>query len=393
MSEKRFRRAYVATELHLEITPDGVVYTPNRAAEYNQFARYLCIADEVVVVARVQKVDLASSNLLVAGQGVSVAPVPYYRGLRSLLRSALPLLAYFSRLNGGSSVSIGRLPEVLSIGLFVASYLKRLPYIAFVVADAGAIGTALARQLGVPAIDRLFPFFIRFAIRRSIASIYVTQHWLQERFPPPKGRPTLERSNVVLDGPSYRAVRDYSFTETVPVLISVGTMGSSLKGQDFLIEIVAALRRRGIMTRLMLLGDGPHQESLRARAHEKCVSDQVQFVGNVPDVTTMRALLDSADLFVFGSRMEGLPRAVIEAMARSLPVITTNAGGVSELVDPEFVVPIDDTESFIDRCIHMFSSPEIRRGQGTRNFAVATAIGETTDEVRLRRFLHNVVDH
>ena len=54
--------------------------------------------------------------------------------------------------------------------------------------------------------------------------------------------------------------------------------------------------------------------------------------------------LDAADVFVLPSRQEGLPRAMIEAMARSLPCVGSDVGGISELI-PDWVVPPNDPQA------------------------------------------------
>ena len=60
-------------------------------------------------------------------------------------------------------------------------------------------------------------------------------------------------------------------------------------------------------------------------------------------------MLDSADLFVLCSRQEGLPRVLIEAMARSLICVATDVGGVDELLAREFILPRDDIDALINR--------------------------------------------
>jgi glycosyltransferase involved in cell wall biosynthesis len=83
------------------------------------------------------------------------------------------------------------------------------------------------------------------------------------------------------------------------------------------------------------------------------------------------AHLDSADVFVLPSRTEGLPRALVEAMARALPAVATDVGGNAELLDPEFIIPVDDAAALADRLRRLWSDAALWQQQSARNLAVA----------------------
>lgn len=104
----------------------------------------------------------------------------------------------------------------------------------------------------------------------------------------------------------------------------------------------------------MLIGDGQFRPQLEAQTRALGVSDRVRFAGELPSGEAVRAELDRADLFVLPSRSEGLPRALIEAMARGLPCIGSTVGGIPELLhQDDLVCPNDATGLFrmIDTCI------------------------------------------
>lgn len=82
--------------------------------------------------------------------------------------------------------------------------------------------------------------------------------------------------------------------------------------------------------KLMLAGSGPEETKLRELAKELGISDCINFLGNVDNVS---ALLREADLFVMSSAWEGLPIAQIEATLTGLPVLVTDVGGCSEIVE------------------------------------------------------------
>src|SRR5439155_26719861 len=105
---------------------------------------------------------------------------------------------------------------------------------------------------------------------------------------------------------------------------------------------VAECRQAGLDVTLDIVGDGRFRPELDRLAAELGIREQVCFRGQLPAGEPVRARLDAADLFVLPSRSEGLPRAMVEAMARALPCIGSNVGGILELLAPEDLAPAGD---------------------------------------------------
>jgi glycosyltransferase involved in cell wall biosynthesis len=125
------------------------------------------------------------------------------------------------------------------------------------------------------------------------------------------------------------------------VVASVGNF-TPKKDQRTLIEALALLRADHPSTRLVLVGAGPLQDQLSAHAQAAGVADQVVFTGTRSDVPE---LLPAFDVFALSSRQEGLPVAVMEALACGLPVVATRVGGLPEIVtdgvEGRLVAPAD----------------------------------------------------
>lgn len=112
-------------------------------------------------------------------------------------------------------------------------------------------------------------------------------------------------------------------------LISVGRL-EPVKGFDVLIEALAELHRRGTAAHLTLIGSGSQEPALRALAVQLGLVEAVEFTGALPP-EDVRERFRTADMFVLSSYSEGMPLALMEAMACGLLCVATQVGGVDEI--------------------------------------------------------------
>ncbi len=96
-----------------------------------------------------------------------------------------------------------------------------------------------------------------------------------------------------------------------------------------LIDALALLAPSRSNLRTVIVGDGPLRKALEERAIERQVADRVIFAGLRRDVP---AILAAADIFALPSIAEGMPIAILEAMAAGLPIVSTAIDGVPEVV-------------------------------------------------------------
>lgn len=125
--------------------------------------------------------------------------------------------------------------------------------------------------------------------------------------------------------------------------VSVGRLEND-KGLDVVLEALAIALRDDPRLRLEIIGDGPLRAELVAQAGSLGVSESVRFSGRLTR-EDIAAVLQRADLFVTGSRMETFGVAVAEAMACGVPVAACGAGSLPELITDGagIVVEIDDS--------------------------------------------------
>ena len=131
------------------------------------------------------------------------------------------------------------------------------------------------------------------------------------------------------------------------------------KGIRFLIEAIGRLKNERV--ELTLIGDGNCEEELKKLANDLGVSDRVMFKGYV-NHDSIGEIYRNSDLFVLPSQNEGMSNALLEAMASGLPVIVTDTGGTSELLDGNgVVVPVRDSDAIAQGVRGLMGDREARR--------------------------------
>jgi glycosyltransferase involved in cell wall biosynthesis len=116
-----------------------------------------------------------------------------------------------------------------------------------------------------------------------------------------------------------------------PTALVVGTVTRFAPPKDTatLLAAFSRLLESTPNARLIIIGDGPEHEGVLQDIGSRGLREQVTLLGRRDDVP---AVLRGFDLFAFSSRREGLPRAVVEAVAAGLPVVSTAVGGVAEVL-------------------------------------------------------------
>lgn len=112
-------------------------------------------------------------------------------------------------------------------------------------------------------------------------------------------------------------------------LVSIGSLGP-VKNHRFLLQVLAEINRTGRIITLDVFGDGPFRAELSQLAQSLGLEKQVRWHGFQRHV---RELLPGYKIYVHSSRSESaVPLAIIEALSAGLPVVTSNVGGISEMV-------------------------------------------------------------
>ena len=145
------------------------------------------------------------------------------------------------------------------------------------------------------------------------------------------------------------------------------------KGHAVLLDAFRRIHTRQPFARLLLIGDGSEREKLQSMAHQLGLNGSVRFLGVRTDIPE---LLATCDLTTLASAREGLPMAILEAMAAGRPVVATRVGSVSELVRDEetgLLIPPGDPEALAEALQTMIADSRKRQQFAAKAFEVVRA--------------------
>ncbi|MFI7603253.1 glycosyltransferase family 4 protein [Actinoplanes sp. NPDC049681] len=280
------------------------------------------------------------------------------------------------------------MPSQLGTILASARTRRRLPFALEVVGDPYDVFSSDSTKTPLrPLLRTWFTSSLRDQARRALGVAYVTERTLQERYPPGPQALSTHYSSIELPDsaflPKARAIGSFS---GLGRLISVGSLQQPYKGIDVLIRSIATLSRRGIETSLVHIGDGAYRSQLQALARDLGIADRINFAGRLAPGREIQNRLRNADLFVLPSRTEGLPRALIEAMALGLPAVASNVGGVPELLDAMYTVPPGDELALANSIEWLIGDEDRLCTAGQKNLARAQDFSDSVLTPRRNAF-------
>ena len=360
-------KVVVSLEYRFDRTPDGKVWTQT-TFPYSFWTRYLEVFDRVSVVARTRDVPSVPSDWQRAdGEGVSFAPIPYYIGPWQYLRKARQVKQAARNAVGPDDAVILRLSSQIASCIQPMLRKFRHPYGVEIVADPydvfapGSIKHPLR-----PLFRWWFPRGLRRECQEACAAAYVTKEALQKRYPCPNL--SIGVSDVEILEDSLVAVpRPLRGKTGIFRLLFVGSLAQLYKAPNILIEAVAICIREGLDLKLIMVGDGQYRTELEEQAKRLGLGERISFLRQLPSGDAVRTQFDRADLFVLASRTEGLPRALLEAMARGLPCVATRVGGIPELLDDGVLCEGGSVTQLVDRIGAILNGTVDANEQAARN--------------------------
>lgn len=356
-------KVLVMSDAHIfKCDADGSYWCPTAVHGYDFWKRYLEVFDEVHVVARVKHLDTIDpkANIRADGAGVSFIELPFIRGAKGYLKHFFRLNSLLKNIISDEDCGIFRLPSLPTFMLLKQFKKFHRPYAIEVVIDPkdGYRYNKIAQFVMTRKLKK--------ECYRANGVSYVTRDFLEKKYPSYSivhGEDETHfdsyYSSINLQEDFFHYGRTFHDFGRNPLrLIHVASaINSDIKGHTTLLNVVKKLKDEGINITLSCVGDGdlrPHYEKMAA---DLGISDIVSFKGLFSKKADLRALLLESDLVVFPTQAEGLPRALIEAMAVGLPCLSTPVNGIPELLPSEYMFDPFDVNGFAEKIKSLRSNP------------------------------------
>ncbi len=354
---------------------NGIIYSNKNYNETFFAKRYLRVFDKISIFARVisdTPNTVTQGKIYSLGTNVQIISIGNWDGPANFLKHK----SIWSKMLSSHFSSHQTAVLAIAPGMVGAIACKQLlttnmPYGVEVVGDPyHSLAPGIIKHPLRPFLRLWSTYKLKQQCANACAVSYVTEFALQRHYP--CSQFMFGISNVELSAESVLSSAR-SFDNSRPVrLIMVGTLTQLVKAPDILLQALATCLKQGIAATLQIVGDGKYRPKLEAMAHALGIAAKVEFLGQLPAGEAVRAHLDQADLFILPSWTEGLPRAMIEAMARALPCIGSAVGGIPELLPAEDVVPAGNISALAKKIQEVAGDPARMNQMSARNLKRAS---------------------
>lgn len=347
----------VIQEQHFVRMPNGEVWVDEQS-DSKFWERYLAVFDEIVVCARFYHSETYNTDRLMRSdhENVSFVELPNTRGVGSLIKHIGQIRKTMKSAMKDCDRIIFRAPSPMSMVAYPLARRSGKPYAAEIMNNpATHYSPAAMHNFYQPIIQHLTVNQTKSLCLNANGVSYVTEHVLQELYP---STARLQGESNRYFESSYSTIRmendRYSFDEWGEMMpetvtfIHTGKMQDERKGQDIFIKTLSILRNKGYNVKGILVGDGVKREDFEKLGRSLGMADRLEFVGWKAGFEAVQKELKRAQVAIFPSMGEGLPRSVIEAMAQGLLCFGSKVDGICELIEGDCLIPDFTPECFAE---------------------------------------------
>jgi glycosyltransferase involved in cell wall biosynthesis len=334
-------------------------------------ARFTQSFDEVRIAARSFPVASAIGTR-VTGERTSFLDLGANRGVAALLAGIPRLVARVSRTVAEADVLLIRFPGNIALLAMLICRWRGKRFSTEIVADPADYFSDAASRHPLRRIARAVHCrATRYAAAHAETVRYVTAYTLQLEYPAHDVRSVFGFSDVYLPDSMFdQADEPANDSQDSFGIVNVAMMHNESKGHSVLIHAIARLRARGLNVHATLIGDGLLRERFVREAEQAGIAGAVRFAGSMGG-DEVRAAVAQHALFVLPSFQEGMPRAMLEAMALGVPVVATKVGGIAEVLEFKELVAPGDVAGLCDRIEQVVKDPAFRRNEAQRHRSIA----------------------
>ncbi len=377
----------------------GNIYNTEGVLKFPLWQRYLEVFSHLTIVARVKHVPgyVGQKEHLANGDRVSFFELPYFHGPAEFLKKRDFIYERIKESVALDGRFLLRVPG--QIGTIAAKYLQKTnrKYGVEVVGDPFDVFSKGAVNHPLRLFFKYKYYFeLKKVVSKASSALYVTERALQQRYKTQKGIFSTFASNVILNEKDIKnEIRDFDSKKKTFEIISIGSLEQMYKAPDVVLKSIEIVNNSQEEYRLCLnwVGTGKYLPEMNTLASKLGIQSDINFIGYISEKEKMITLLDKADIFVLASRTEGLPRVVIEAMARGLPVIATRVGGIPELISEEFLINKNDPEALARKIKFLIANPKVAKIESEKNLVKSIEFSDRTLSIRRKEFYQSLINN
>jgi glycosyltransferase involved in cell wall biosynthesis len=356
---------------------------------YPVWSRYLSHFSSLTIFSRyTDDCNIDPHIPLSSGEHVSFVTAENISNLRSFFGPRQKEFHKLEAMIGVSDAVVARLPSQFGIAaVYLAKKLNK-PVLVEVVSCAW---DSLWNYGGVKA--KMFAPFLYLKMRQAISlsdsALYVSSSFLQKRYP--CSGSVIGVSDVEIPYPDRHVIlnriMNISTKKGKYKIGLVGSLKTRYKGVDIAIKAMANLINSGFDVSLHVLGGGnslPYKELARRLG----VEEFIFFEGVLTPGDPVLRWLDAKDIYIQPSLVEGMPRAVLEAMSRGLPTVASRVGGIPEVLSSDMLVKPGDDKGLSDKISRIISDADLQKAQAMLNFEVARRFSKDDLDQKRDLFFH-----
>ncbi len=303
--------------------------------------RYEYIAENIKLLIRVKKIDedvIENKFSKINTEKYDVGECLNLSSIKGLLFNRIIVKKQLESEIRQTDYVIARLPSIIgSLSIRIAKKLNKPYFIELVGCPWDALWNhSIKGKLFAP----IMTLNTKKLVKNAPFVLYVTEEFLQKRYPT-KGK-SVGCSDVRLKELDKDIInkREKHILENKDkknkIIATIAAVNVKFKGQKYVIKAINKLKKQGINCEYWLIGGG-NKSYLEKVVKKYKLEDNVKFLGPLPHDEIFN-MLEKIDIYIQPSKQEGLPRSLLEAMSMGCLCIGTNAGGIPELLEKNYIV-------------------------------------------------------
>lgn len=347
-------------------------YYARTQEKYDFYQRYLRVFDKLRLATRCVCEDTLGKTRVSLDDDprIEFVPIPFFSGPVQYAKKYFEIGKVIDNITDGCDAAILRLPSTVAQRVCDEVMKSKIPYATELVYDAK---DGYAGEINI--ISKLLWLRIHSQMKKAckkadgvscVTEYYMQKHYFSEK----TGSFRNYYSSLALDKSFYTEARQFPEKDVLTIShVCTQVQYNGRKGYNEIIEAIKLLKDEGIKVEVKFAGPDYHNgiALLSAIAQKLGVEDRVFFIGGV-NRSQLSQYLEESDLYVMPTRAEGLPRVIIEAMAKGLPCITTPVSGNPELVRDRYLVEYEDTKTLAARIKELVTNPSAYEEASKDNF-------------------------